>query len=223
MGVNTGGPGGAGDGGAIYNQGTLTINFSTFTGNQATGGSGDPKPGQGLGGAIFGAASLEGTILASSSNPDNCNSGITDDGYNIADDSSCKFTMGSSQVITPTSSISLVAGGPVNNGGPTFTIGLQTSPASPAIDIVPVADCPGTDQRGFTRPDSGESMCDAGAYESGAIAPFAGVPGKANCHGKSVSALSQQYGTLGAAASALGFPSVKALQSAINAFCAGSM
>jgi Beta-propeller repeat len=48
---------------------------------------------------------------------------------------------------------------------------------------------------------------------------FAGTPGAANCHGVSVSALSNQYGTLDAAASALGFPSVQALQNAIRAFC----
>jgi Beta-propeller repeat len=48
---------------------------------------------------------------------------------------------------------------------------------------------------------------------------FAGTPGKANCHGKSVSALAQQYGGLAAAAAALGFPSVQALQDAIREFC----
>jgi len=50
-------------------------------------------------------------------------------------------------------------------------------------------------------------------------APFAGAPGAANCHGKSVSALAQTYGGLPAAASALGFSSVGALQNAIAAFC----
>ena len=48
---------------------------------------------------------------------------------------------------------------------------------------------------------------------------FAGTPGKANCHGKSVSALAKQYGGLNNAAAALGFDSVKALQNAIMAFC----
>jgi uncharacterized repeat protein (TIGR03803 family) len=48
---------------------------------------------------------------------------------------------------------------------------------------------------------------------------FAGQPGKPNCHGKSVSALSNQYGSLDAAASALGFPNVQALQDAIRSFC----
>ena len=50
---------------------------------------------------------------------------------------------------------------------------------------------------------------------------FAGTPGKANCHGKSVSALAKQYGGLNSAAAALGFSSVSALQEAIMAFCGG--
>ena len=50
---------------------------------------------------------------------------------------------------------------------------------------------------------------------------FAGTPGTANCNGKSVSALAQKYGGINAAASALGFPSVQALQNAIRVFCGG--
>jgi hypothetical protein len=53
-------------------------------------------------------------------------------------------------------------------------------------------------------------------------APFAGTPGKANCRGKSVSALAKQFGGLNEAAAALGFGSVQALQNAIEAFCGGS-
>jgi hypothetical protein len=48
---------------------------------------------------------------------------------------------------------------------------------------------------------------------------FAGTPGKANCFGKSVSALARQFGGLNNAAAALGFPSVRALQEAILDFC----
>jgi hypothetical protein len=48
---------------------------------------------------------------------------------------------------------------------------------------------------------------------------FAGTPGKANCHGKSVSALAQQFGGLNGAAAALGYASVQALQYTIEAFC----
>src|SRR5206468_1628171 len=53
------------------------------------------------------------------------------------------------------------------------------------------------------------------------VKPFAGTPGKANCHGRSVSVLARQFGGLDAAASALGFPSVQALQDTIRAFCEG--
>jgi len=50
---------------------------------------------------------------------------------------------------------------------------------------------------------------------------FDGTPGKADCHGKSVSALAKQFGIGGltAAAAGLGFPSVQALQDAIQAYC----
>jgi hypothetical protein len=50
---------------------------------------------------------------------------------------------------------------------------------------------------------------------------FAGTPGKANCRGQSISALARQYGGLNAAASALGFSSVRALQDAVRRFCEG--
>ena len=50
---------------------------------------------------------------------------------------------------------------------------------------------------------------------------FAGTPGSPNCHGESVSALAKQYGGLAAAAKALGYPSVDALQDAIRAYCGG--
>jgi len=48
---------------------------------------------------------------------------------------------------------------------------------------------------------------------------FAGTPGKSNCHGQSVSALAKQYGGLNNAAVTLGYPSVSALQNAIEAYC----
>jgi N-acetylneuraminic acid mutarotase len=48
---------------------------------------------------------------------------------------------------------------------------------------------------------------------------FAGTPGLSNCHGQSVAALAHQYGGINAAAAALGYPSVKALQTAIGTFC----
>jgi YVTN family beta-propeller protein len=50
---------------------------------------------------------------------------------------------------------------------------------------------------------------------------FAGTPGKANCYGKSASALVRQDHGLNAAAAALGFSSVRELQNAILEFCEG--
>jgi hypothetical protein len=115
------------------------------------------------------------------------------------------------------------------NGGPTETIALLSG--SPAINHGDNAICKapaptglgGIDQRGFGRFSDGDGLCDIGAYELNAkLAPiFAGQPGAPNCHGKSVSALAHQHGNLSAAASALGFSSVKALQAAIRAFCGG--
>lgn len=54
---------------------------------------------------------------------------------------------------------------------------------------------------------------------AGIAIPAAGTPGQANCHGESISALASQFGGIDAAASALGFSSVKALQNSFGAFC----
>jgi hypothetical protein len=141
---------------------------------------------------------------------------ITDLGYNISDDDSCGFSATSSLNSTDPQ-----LGALINNGGPTFTVALLSG--SPAIDAIPLDSCLDqmgnqltTDQRGFPRPDAVEGVCDIGAYE---FQDFAGLPGKANCYGKTMSALSNQYRNLGAAASALGFPNVRVLQDAIRKFC----
>jgi YVTN family beta-propeller protein len=66
----------------------------------------------------------------------------------------------------------------------------------------------------------GQSPVAFGKFMQPLPAPtFAGTPGFSNCHGQSVAALAQQFGGLNAAAAALGFPSVQALQAAIRAFC----
>jgi hypothetical protein len=49
--------------------------------------------------------------------------------------------------------------------------------------------------------------------------PAAGVPGHANCHGKTISALAHQFGGIHAAAATLGFSSVAALQEGVKVFC----
>ena len=54
---------------------------------------------------------------------------------------------------------------------------------------------------------------------TGNTVPGTGTPGQANCHGESISGLAAQFGGIDAAASALGFSSVQALQDSFRAFC----
>jgi hypothetical protein len=54
---------------------------------------------------------------------------------------------------------------------------------------------------------------------AGEKVPNAGTPGQANCNGKTLSALSEQFGTLDEATSVLGFSSVTALHNGFNLFC----
>jgi hypothetical protein len=53
------------------------------------------------------------------------------------------------------------------------------------------------------------------------VSLFSGTPGQANCFGQSVSTLASQYGGLNAAAAALDFAGVSALQNAIMGYCGG--
>ena len=208
----------------VENGGTLTVTNSTFSGNMGSPGGVDNG----------GSASLKNTILAGSmlapppfGRGENCSGSLkTDAGYNISDDSTCGFAKTGSANNGDGVDPLLSTDGLADNGGPTETIALASG--SPAIDAIPVADCTdqaspakrvSVDQRGLPRPDAGEDVCDIGAYESQET--FAGLPGAANCRGVSVSALALQFGFIDAAASALGFPSVKALQKAIRAFCGG--
>jgi hypothetical protein len=54
---------------------------------------------------------------------------------------------------------------------------------------------------------------------TGESVPETGAPGQPNCHGQTISDLAQQFGGIEAAASALGFSSVQALQNAFALFC----
>ncbi len=170
----------AGDslGEAIINNGNLTIISSTLTGNTGAGGGiyDDPQsytpP---VGYPLFVGAS----ILADNTGG-NCSGYegqvITiDEGYNIADDDSCKFTATGSVNSSTTLDASL-AGGLQNYGGPTDTI-LPTL-SSPAVGVIPnpttldgVQVCSRTDQRGFAGPQPGETKCTIGAVEVGTVVP----------------------------------------------------
>ena len=54
---------------------------------------------------------------------------------------------------------------------------------------------------------------------AGATVPEAGTPGVANCHGKTIATLTQQFGSTHSAAESLGFSSVQALQDGFTLFC----
>ena len=49
--------------------------------------------------------------------------------------------------------------------------------------------------------------------------PEAGTPGQANCHGRTVSAMAEEFGGIDASALTLGYSSVSALQDGIRVFC----
>jgi CSLREA domain-containing protein len=146
-------------GGGITSNGTLKVTACTFSGNEA-----------GIaGGGIQGPASLKSTILAKDRGGGNCDGAITDAGYNISDDESCRFSAtGSHNKTNP----KLDTRGLQDNGGPTQTIALLAG--SPAIDRIPVVDCTdqevppekvSIDQRGVARPGA-HPNCDIGAFET---------------------------------------------------------
>ena len=192
------------NGGGLFVRGSATIVNSTFTGNGATGGG----EGAGIGGAVESDSetSLEiaystfvgnvagslgdgvyvgedatATFFANIVADNDCYTGnvgtsVTDEGYNVADATAmltCKF---SETTDVETSDVML---GPLaSNGGPTQT--MLPASASPAIDVVPDAECQTapatgvtTDQRSLARPGVAGGACDSGAVE---VQPPAPVP-----------------------------------------------
>ena len=147
----------AGYGGGIYNVGgTLTISSSTLSGNTANI----------LGGGIFGAATLQNSIVANSPVSGDCFGTVTSNGYNLSSDGTCNFSgPGDLNKTDP------MLGPLQNNGGPTQTQALLSG--SPAIDAGNPNGCTDgsghvlkTDQRGAPRPDKEDTGgCDMGAYE----------------------------------------------------------
>jgi hypothetical protein len=150
-------------GGAIFNEDAeILITNDTFSGNEGAAVETD-----------LGESFVNSSIFGNNIPGGNC-AGVTDDGYNISDDNTCGF---SGTSINNSTTLNLDPTGLNNNGGPTATVALESG--SQAIDFVPIASCVqfpdlpvDTDQRLFARPDDGESSCDAGAYESGGVAPI---------------------------------------------------
>lgn len=148
-------------GGGISNLGQIFLTNDTFSGNSA-----DPNNGGAIGN--FGTpsrAKLLNTIVANSPSGGNCHGTITDSGFNISSDRTCRFIQPTSKNNTnPKLAASLA-----NNGGPTQTIALLKG--SPALNAIPKGQsrCAparppvATDQRGIKRPQG--KGCDIGAYE----------------------------------------------------------
>jgi hypothetical protein len=152
---------------------------STFSLNNV-GYSPDCSCNYGTGGGIFNSdtATLRNTIIAYSprQNPvagGDCDGPLTDDGYNLASDTTCAFSAPTSLTNTDPLLLPLQ-----DNGGPTETQALCTGPgspdascpgASPALDVIPplINGCGttvATDQRGILRPQG--PGCDLGAVEA---------------------------------------------------------
>jgi hypothetical protein len=147
-------------GAGIYNNtGTMTVIASTISGN--------------TGGGIFSndMATLGATIVAGNTGG-NCDAfaagNLQSAGYNLTSDKTgkaCSFTAATDRV-----NKNPLLGHLAKNGGPTKT--LLPAATSPADDVIPkpttlhgVTVCPGTDQRGVTRPAPGETRCTIGAVE----------------------------------------------------------
>ena len=170
-------------GGGIYNdESEVFVTNATFSGNQAPVviAGAVPAVTESNGACIashYATTDVKSSIFADSVSGGNCD-GVTDEGYNLSDDTTCGFSGTSENSVTNLKLYPLAL-----NGGPTETMALGYG--SKAINFIPVASCVDsnddpvtTDQRGFGRPSPGNpDFCDAGAYEAGAVAPFVIVPG----------------------------------------------
>ena len=188
---------GGGDGAILEgSDGSATISNSTFQADQAVGGaaienlSGGtvtltnstlaqntveyPITGAGMvnNGGPKSAFSIGGSILAGAGETNACSGLFTDLGYNLEDvaSSTCGFSAGNNDGVGHDPQL----GAPATNDALTYTMALGAT--SPAIDVIPSASCPATDQRLAPRPDASEAKCDIGAYESGGVVPPPPVP-----------------------------------------------
>ena len=99
---------------------------------------------------------LDGEVQVTGKPVTNCVGTLVDQGYNLETGTDCGFT----------------GTGDLQNAGPNLAFGGAGTPytlqqGSPAIDAVPLALCPATDENGNPRPDDpAETACDMGATES---------------------------------------------------------
>jgi hypothetical protein len=162
----------ADNGGAVYSAiPDMYLSNVTFSGNSA-----EPAEGGGLAWNPGDKPTVNGTIVADSTTGGNCEGPLTDDGYNLSDDTSGCFTAGTSK--NNVHNLNLDPLGLQNNGGPTETIALETGSEAISFDKHCVDfddDVVTIDQRLYTRPNS-PTFCDSGAYEHDALANIVLVP-----------------------------------------------
>ena len=152
------GNGTRGRGGGIYNGGTMTLAYSTVSDNYVD------LYGVGIDGG--GPLTLRGTILRNGGPGGNCTLGVvvTDQGYNLDSDRSCRLTQP-----TDINNRDPRLGSLAHNGGPTQTIALQAGSPASGHGGTRASGCPATDQRGSGRPDPEDGAfgrCDIGAFEA---------------------------------------------------------
>ena len=150
-------------GGLQVNNGSVTVEFSTFSGNAAN--TINPSAG-GAVQADGGSVSVVRSILANSTAGLDCDQlapgTVSLTNSLVENNSDCLGTI--------TSSADPGLGALSDNGGPTQTMAITTS--SPAFDAALTCASTTTDQRGVSRPQS--VHCDIGAYELEPI--FGDVP-----------------------------------------------
>src|SRR5205823_2275071 len=140
----------SGDGGALYlaSPTPTTLTHDTIAGNSVTGSGANP--------GVSGAAGVtaNNTIIADVSSGQDCDAAVASSDHSLQSGAA-----GCGLDITGNPNLAALA----NNGGPTKTMRPQAPSA--AIDAGHSTKCLTTDQRGFPRPDNGESTCDIGAFE----------------------------------------------------------
>jgi parallel beta-helix repeat protein/predicted outer membrane repeat protein len=152
-------------GGGMYmdaDAGIRVIN-STISANSAPSGSGIADEGTNFNTPVPSTSVIfRNTIVAGNIGGANCNFALGSEGGNLENGDSCMFRGPNDRVNASSVGLDAIA----DNGGPTMTMALREGAL--AIDAG-VSPCPGTDQRGVTRPQN--LGCDIGAYES--TGPFA--------------------------------------------------
>jgi hypothetical protein len=176
--------GGDAAGGGLYlSNATVSLAGVTLASNRALAATVEPAPqgsssGGGVANALGGNLATNVTLIGNNkqdsgnaSNGDDVSGSITASNSLISHPAGATITDNGGNIFN--TNPGLDPGGLRFNGGPTKTVALVGG--SSAIDVVPVAQCTDlasppnplvTDQRGMPRPDSGENVCDIGAYES---------------------------------------------------------